>query len=218
MGFAFFSMVITYFLSVYSNLTSRNAFAQGLHHRTKDTDDASVLLASLAEGSELPDARDFLSSMAGFLRQIYQTHRSYPVLRFFHYRDPCYALPRVLLTALDTATLLRSALDEAHYAFVVHSPALDELMAAALSLMHELIPGAMPRQPDAEQVAVWRKRYHEAMARLEDSGLRTRPDSEDGATHYMNLRAEWHWPLYDLAAAMLYEWDAIERMPAGKAD
>ena len=33
-GFAFFSLVITYFLSVYSELTSRNAFAQGLHHLT----------------------------------------------------------------------------------------------------------------------------------------------------------------------------------------
>ena len=36
-GFAFFSMVITYFLSVYSSLTSRNAFAQGLHHLTGKT-------------------------------------------------------------------------------------------------------------------------------------------------------------------------------------
>jgi hypothetical protein len=37
LGFAFFSMVITYFLSVYSSLTSRNAFAQGLHYLTGKT-------------------------------------------------------------------------------------------------------------------------------------------------------------------------------------
>jgi len=39
-GFVTISMVITYFLSVYGNLGSRNAFALGLHHRTGASDDS----------------------------------------------------------------------------------------------------------------------------------------------------------------------------------
>jgi len=113
MGFAFFSMVITYFLSVYSSLSSRNAFAEGLHHLTGKTDDAAELLARLADGDDdLSSARQLLSSKADFLRQMHQTHRSYPVLRHFHHREPYYALPRILLTALDSVALLRSALDK----------------------------------------------------------------------------------------------------------
>ncbi len=78
-GFVTISMVITYFLSVYSSLATRNAFAQGLHHATANTDDAAQLLVMLADGADLPDARSHLGATAASLRQIFQTHRSYPV-------------------------------------------------------------------------------------------------------------------------------------------
>src|SRR4051794_17079420 len=81
-GGAFFGMVITYFLSVYSDLSSRNAFAQGLHHLTGRTGSAAELLARLADGADLETAGRHLSSKAEFLRQIYQTHRFYPILRY----------------------------------------------------------------------------------------------------------------------------------------
>ena len=86
----------------------RNAFAQGLHQLSGNTGDAAELIARLAEGRDLSEDRRHLSEKAGFLRDTHQTHRFYPVLRYFHYREPFYALPRVLLIALDTATLLRS--------------------------------------------------------------------------------------------------------------
>ncbi len=78
-GFVTISMVITYFLSVYSSLATRNAFAQGLHHATANTDDAAQLLVMLADGADLPDARSQLGATTPSLRQIFQTHRSYPV-------------------------------------------------------------------------------------------------------------------------------------------
>ena len=204
-------MVITYFLSVYSSLTSRNAFAQGLHHLTGKTGDAAELLARLADGPDLSEARQHLAFKADFLRQIYQTHRFYPVLRFFHYREPYYALPRILLTALDTATLLRTALDRERYDRVIQSPALADLFEAAMSLMHELTPGVERRPPSAEDAAAWRQRYTAAVARLADAGLQLRPDTDAGADDYVALRTEWDRPVHALAAAMLYEWNAIER-------
>lgn len=214
-GFAFFSMVITYFLSVYSNLTSRNAFAQGLHHLTGNTDDAAELLARIADGSDISAARQHLSSKAGFLREIHQTHRFYPVLRYFHYREPYYALPRILRTSLDTETLMRSALDRERYAREISSPAIGELFQAAISLMHELVPGAQPQQPSADEVAAWRKRYAGAVARLGSAGLQVRDDADAGADDYVALRSEWDSSVRELAAAMLYEWDSIEPQRGG---
>ena len=73
---------------------------------TGNTDDAAELLPRLADGPALPEARQYLSSKADSLRQIDQTHRFYPGLRYFHYREPHYALPRILLTTLDSATPL----------------------------------------------------------------------------------------------------------------
>jgi hypothetical protein len=222
LGFTFFSMVITYFLSVYSNLTSRNAFAQGLHYRTRSTGDAAELLAGLADGSELPDARQHLESMADFLRQIYQTHRFYPVLRYFHYREPYYELPRVLLIVLDAATLLRSGLDQERYAGVIHSSARDELCEAALVLMHELIPDVQSVPPSAEEAAMWRERYTAAVDRLNAAGLHVRTDAAAGADEYVALRTEWHRSVQELAVLMLYEWtdeasavSQIQRAPKG---
>ncbi|HYH33102.1 MAG TPA: potassium channel family protein [Pseudonocardia sp.] len=206
-GFTTFSMVVTYFLSVYSNLPSRNAFAQGLHRRTRGTDDAAVLLASLADGDALP-ATDFLSSAAASLRQIYQSHRSYPVLRYFHYREPEYALPRMLLTALDTAALIRAVLDPQHHARLLRSTALDEFEHAAESLLDELVPpGDRTGRRDAGDAVHWRERARVAGERLADAGLHLRPDPRAAADRYADLRAGWDPRLRALAAAVLYDWD-----------
>lgn len=212
-GFITFTMVISYFLSVYSNLTPRNAFAQGLHDRTRGTDDAAELIAGLAQGSELGDVKQELSSTASFLRRVSQTHRFYPVLRYFHYREPYYSLPRVLLTVLDAATLLKTALDEQHYHEFLRSPAADSVLAAGMSVLDELVPGASAEPPDAEGEKRWRRRYEQACRRLTDEGLAVRPDEADGSTAYVTLRARWDSKVVRLAGSMQHEWDDVQPGP-----
>lgn len=214
-GFLTFSMVISYFLSVYPNLTSRNVFAQGLHNRTGHTGDAAVLLARMADGEKLL-VTDFMSSTAASLRQIYQTHRFYPVLRYFHDRDLHYALPRMLLTALDTATLIRTVLDPERYVGVIRSPALAELMDAANTLLTELTGAARGVDPrDERDAMVWRKRAAAAADRLAAAGLRVRADTDAVTEEYVAMRAAWNPQLQALAAAMLYEWEDLA--PAGSS-
>ena len=209
-GVAFFGMVVTYFLSVYSELTSRNAFAQGLHHLTGQTGCAAELLARLADGQDLAETRQHLSSKAEFLRRIYQTHRFYPVLRYFHYREAYYELPRILLIALDTATLVRCGLDDQRYARPRHAPAIDDLFEAAMCLMHELL-GDLPRQePRSAEAEVWQRHYRDALARLSESGVAVRADADAGAEEYLLLRARWDEPLRRLADLMLCDWQSIE--------
>lgn len=206
-GFAFFSMSIAYFLSVYSSLTGRNAFAQGLHHLSGRTDDAAELLACLADGADLSSVREHLASKAEFVREIYQTHRFYPVLRYFHYTEPFYALPRMLLVMLDTVTLIRSALNQEQYSRLIASPALNDFFETAKVLLEERVPHSKPRPPSQAEQAQWRQRYSAALRRMEAAGIRVRSGAED----YVALRAEWHQPVYDLAKSMLHQWDVIEQ-------
>ena len=102
--------------------------------------------------------RNHLSPKADFLRRIYQTHRFYPILRYFHYREPYYALPRILLLALDTATLVRSTLDREHYRRLLRSPSLDDLFHGAMCSMRELSDNVPPRQTLPAEAEAWRKR------------------------------------------------------------
>lgn len=208
-GAAFFGMAITYFLSVYSELTSRNAFAQGLHYLTGQTGNAAELLARLADGPDLTPAREHLASKAEFLRQIYQTHRFYPVLRHFYYREPYYALPRILLIALDTVTLLHSALDREHYARLLRSPVLDDLYQSAMSVARELSDsGRSEEAPQAEDA--WRRHYQAAVARLAQAELVVRQDREAGTRDYIARRARWEPSVRRVATLVLYEWETIE--------
>ena len=215
-GFAFFSLVITYFLSVYSEITSRNAFAQGLHHLTGKTGNAAELLARLADDPDLSTVKQHLSSKADFLRQMYQTNRFYPVLRYFHYREPCYALPRILLIALDTATLLRSGLDKDRYARLMHSPSLDDLFESAMCLIQELSGNAPQRKSPPAALEAWRKHYHATAARLSQVGVAVRSDLDAGASEYIAARIQWDPSIHVLAEIMLYEWESIEQPPAPK--
>lgn len=217
LGFAYFSMAITYFLSVYSNLTGRNAFALGLHHLTGKTGDAAQLLARLADGGDLASARQHLSSKAAFLRQTYQEHLFYPVLRHFHYREPCYALPRILLIALETSALLRSALDRDGNATIIDSSALDEMHEGALALLGALVPNAEQRSPDPEEVDAWRSRYDEAREVMRAAGIDVRHDADAGRRDYVAQRVRWDAKLHALADVLLYEWDLVtyERQDEG---
>lgn len=210
-GFLTFSMVITYFLSVYSNLPGRNAFAQGLHHRTLGTGDAAVLLASMAHGAEL-HATGILRSTAASLREIYQSHRSYPVLRYFHYRDPEYSLPRMLLTALDTATLIRTVLDPECHAALIRSVAVTELVAAAEDLLGELAPSRVAGVAEREAVE-WRNRIADAAHRLTAAGAHVRADRDAAADAHVAVRASWDPRLRALAAATLYDWAEVAAPP-----
>jgi hypothetical protein len=204
----FFSAVITYFLSVYTSLTSRNAFAEGLHQLTGNSDDAVQALIRLARGGELSEARERLTSAAQMLREVHQAQRFYPVLRYFHYREPYYELPRILFTLLETVTLMRTALDPRSYPAATHSLAADEAYEAAFALMKELVEqaGSEAEGEAGENCAKWRRRYYDAVQTFSVAGLHTRTDTSAGAAEYVRQRGEWDRNLRRLAANMLYEW------------
>jgi hypothetical protein len=209
-GFATVTMAITYFLSVYSALTERKVSAALLHHRSYDTGDAATLLAGQARDGELPGAGDQFDAMAQFVQRALETHVSYPVLRYFHQRRTCYALPRILLLALDSVSLLRTVLDPERYRALIGSPSVAALDVAAGHLLTELVPRSLPGRPTAAEEQCWRQRLCRAAERLQDAGLALRPDLAAAADAYVAQRSRWATPLRTLADAMAYDWSDIE--------
>ena len=138
MGFSYFGMTITYFLSVYSALLTRNAFAERLYQKSCRQNDSAKLIASMAVAGDLKGAREELESSAATLRRIQQAQHFYPVMRYFQYREPHHGLPRVLMTALDTVTLIQTALSQQKYRSLLEASSVDQLRQSAMSLLEDL--------------------------------------------------------------------------------
>lgn len=209
-GFATLTMAITYFLSVYSALTQRKVSAGQLHHRTYGTGQAALLLAGLGRDGELPRAADELTTMGAALQHALETHAAYPVLRYFHQRQVYYSLPRMLLVALETETILRSVLDPAHYRQLLGSPSLAGLRGAADQLLDGLVPQAAPVPAGQQETEQWSRRGVDAWEQLRAAGLHVRADADTAAREYVTLRSQWDSRVRRLADTMVYEWSTME--------
>ncbi|SES48110.1 Ion channel [Pedococcus cremeus] len=212
LGFSVFTMVLTYFLSIYSALVSRKSFAASLHHRTFGSGLPVQLLVGLADDGELSGARHELSKFAEFLTHTSETHRSYPVLRYFHFRHHRYALPRLLLIALDGAALVRCCLDADRYRGLIRSSGTYQLAAAGLETLEELVPRAHPEPADAAAADQWCGRFRHCVDVLRTAGVTVVQDVDRGAAEYVALRERWDAPLRALSDEMLYDWEEIDVM------
>lgn len=212
LGFSTFTLTITYLLSVYSALIGRNTLALSLHHRTAGTADAAELLARLGANGDLSGAQQDISNMARDLMKLLESQHSYPVLLYFHFRETYYTLPRIVLLAMDTATLIRSALNSEKYRSLVRSTAVAELWGGGLQLLVELsnslVSKTRPNMSD-ELERVWRERYYHAVERLREEGIETPTDLEAGAKLYISLRRKWGPYLAVLTDYMAYEWSEV---------
>ncbi len=212
LGFSVFTLTITYLLSVYSALIRRNNFALTLHHRTAGTVDAAELLARFGAGGTLSGIQQDISNMASDLMHLLESQHSYPVLLYFRFRQTYYALPRMLYLSLDTATLIKSALNPEDYRSLVHSTAVAQLWGGTLQLLTEVSGAFLPKgRPNIneQQEQAWRQRYYRAVEKLRTEGIATVSDLEDGANSYIELRRKWQPDLAALSAYMAYEWSEV---------
>ncbi|NHC33393.1 potassium channel family protein [Scytonema millei] len=194
LGFSSFTITITYLLSVYNALITRNTFALSLYHRTDGKGDAAELLARLGASGELSGIQQDLSNMARDLIELLELQHSYPVLIYFRFRETYYTLPRVILLAIDTATLIKSALNAEKYRSLLHSTAVAELWGGSTHILSELSQSILPKHRikcDRQMELVWRKRYYDALERLSAEGIETTTDREAGADLYVALRRKW---------------------------
>ena len=203
-GFMTFTLVISYFVTVYSTLTGRNAFALALQQRSAGTGrGADVVEALWHEGPV--GAAVHLAEIANELRRLVQTHRSYPVLRSFHYRHEYDALPRMLQTCWEVVTLLRTTVDAP-----AGRPELSGSSVAEIAdSVHRLCPPSVDQH--GHRPERWAQDHAVLVGELEERGV---PVRSDGVTAYLNARAAWDPALAALAHRLHQEWPPGSDRPA----
>jgi hypothetical protein len=215
-GTSVISLTLTYLMQIYVALRERNALGLKLHTMSGETGDAAELVAGLFPDGELSGGYNNLSELAGEMASTKEGHHFYPVLFYFRFREPYYSVSRTTLLALDTISLIKSALADDKAAWVKKSAAVQQLWSGSLMLVSTLDETFLGQAPQAESDPVdqkaepWRARYFAALRRLREAGAPLVADEEAGAELYVNLRRRWDPLIATLAPAMAYSMDQID--------
>ncbi len=213
------TLALTYILHVYTGLEARDSLGLELHLLTGETDDAAELLAGLGAHGHLHSSYTELGDIAAQLVATDESYHHYPVLFFFRFEEPYYSVSSIALVALDTVSLIKSGLDDEEYRWLKESAAVTQLRGAAQRLVITLMeaflhgPPAAPAAVDPALAERWRARYHAALRRLEEAGIKTIADPEEGAAAYVALRAKWDYLIANLAPHLGFTMAEID--PAG---
>ena len=216
-GTSVISLTVSYLLQVYTGLRQRNAFGLNLHLATAETGDAAEVIAGIGPHGQFEAGYSDLSDIGTTIGEVKEAHHFYPVLFYFRFRKPYYSVSWVVLVSLDTATLIKSALDEEAYGWFIQSGAVGHLWRASLLLVTTLedtfLPGGVPAQQAPSDPATrerWRRRYVAALRRLRTAGIKTIADEHTGVERYIDLRGRWEQHITTLAPALAYAMDDID--------
>jgi hypothetical protein len=219
-GLSVTSLTVTYLMQVYTAVRSRNTLGLKMHAQSGETDDAAELIARWGPRGRFDGGYNNLSTLADEMAAIKETHHFYPVLFYFRFEDAFYAPSRILLIALDTAALLRTALDPGELGWLQESAALAELERSGILLLRTLTDSfPVHEQPSTDSQRSrdrWRLRYAHALVRLRAAGIPTRADQEAGANDYAQLRGRWEPRIEALAPALGLLMEQVDRAGYGE--
>ena len=218
-GASVISLTLTYLMQVYSALLRRNSFALTLHLLTGETDDAADLICGLGPHGDFTTGATTLADLSTEMAAMKETHHFYPVLFYFRFQETFYSASHMALVALDTVTLIKTALDQKRYAVLQASGSLRQLSNGALKLvltLHRAFlthdpPGRAP--PDDPTRERWSRRYFDALHRFQNAGIAVTSNEQAGLAAYVELRSGWDPVVMALAPAMKHEPAQVD--PAG---
>ncbi len=211
-GFAVFTVTLTYLLSVYNALTRRNSFALSLHHRMAGSPSVVELIIRFKAYGRFEGATSEISGMARELMFLLEAHHAYPILHYFRFQENYYSLARMVLIALDFSTLIKSGLDAKVYDALIESAAIAELESGSLFMLNQIKETLVKSDKshyETTSEADWRRIYYDAICQFKQSGLQTVADIEAGADRYVSLRYRWHSDVAILARYMGHRWQDI---------
>jgi hypothetical protein len=210
-GASVLSLTLTYLMQVYNALLRRNSFALTLYLLSGESDDAAELICGLGPRGDFETGATTLSALAIELAAVKETHHLYPVLFYFRFQEPFYAVSALTATSLDMASLIRTALDEERHGVLKASGSVRQLERSALMLAQTLESNYLPdepqgpRQPDEATLAAWRQRFDHALFKLRRTGISVSSDPDAAFDTYVELRSRWNTDVMALAPAMGYE-------------
>lgn len=217
-GTASISVTITYVLQIYNAVQQRNALGLGLCMMTKGTADPALLLAGLGPQGRFDSGYTVVANLATQLTAVKEAHHLYPLLFFYRPYHPASSIPQIAFIALDTVTLLRTALDDGQYRWLKESAAVENLGGMASMLVKTLegtfLPGAAPDTDDGQAQEghrdAWYARYRAALRQLEQAGIGVQADRDAGAQQYARMRQAWNPDVERLACYMDYDMAVID--------
>jgi hypothetical protein len=213
-GMSVTSLTLTYLMQVYTALRSRNTLGLMVHGQTGETGDAAELIARWGPEGRFDGGYNNLSTLAGQVAAIKETHHFYPVLFYFRFQESFYAASRMLLVILDAAALIRTALDPRELGWLQKSAGLDELERSSALLLRTLTQNFPVHQGSSADGAQSRERgrlrYERALLRLREADIPTRQDPDAGAREYAELRAKWEPDIEAVAPALGYRMEEVD--------
>jgi hypothetical protein len=216
LGMSVISLTVTYLLQVYNALFQRNATGFGMHLASGQTGDAAEIIVGLAPENHAGGGYTNLSEMAAQIAGVKESHHFYPVLFYFRFPDPQYAVSRMALLALDAVSLIKCGLDDHKYAWLKESVALTQLWHGSLDLVTGLGEAFLPEgsgakaQPDHATEERWTRRYHAGLRRFRQAGIQTVADEHEGVSDYIRMRGEWNSHIEALASALGYTSEELD--------
>lgn len=221
-GLSIISLTLSYLVQVYTALQQRNVLGLKVYFLASGTGDAAELITGLGAGGDFSSGYTNLADLAVEMTNVAEAHHFYATLFYFRFHDVRYSVSRISLVALDTVTLIKSALDDERYGWLKETASVAQLWQVSMLLVKKLeatfLPGGVPEAsepPDAQAQERWRRRYAAALPRLRQAGIKTVADEQAGAETYVLLRAGWDRYVAALAPSMAYEMDDVD--PAGSA-
>lgn len=216
LGMSGLSLTLTYLMQIYSALQQRNSVALSLEISSGRNGDAANFLAGLGPQGQFQTGYSTLSNLGDNIAKLKEAHHFYPVLFYFRFEEPYYAVSRITNVALDTATLIRTVLDDTQYRWLRNSGAVEDLWQASMLLLVTLErtflegEGRPCEPPDLETRERWRERFFGAAATLQAAQVPLASDLQRAADAYVTLPSQWSGHIQNLAPSMLYTLDEID--------
>ena len=221
-GTSVISLTLTYLMQVYTALQRRNVLAMDIHFLSACTGDGAELLARLGPQGQFSAGYSHLANLGTEMTQAKEAHHFYPVLFYFRFADPCHSVSRSTLVALDTVSLINSALDDEQYRWLKEAGAVAQLWEASIMVLSTLentfVPDGVPdrdTEPDQQTRGLWGARYRAAVLRLRQAGIQISSDGQAGAEAYISSRRQWDQHVTNLARSMAYSMEEIDAAISG---
>jgi len=190
-GASVLSLVLSYLVQIYAALRERNALALTVDLMTDGTGDAAVMIARLMPDGDPQDATSALGNLVDTLAATKEAHHFYPLLFYFRFGDPRYAVSRFGLVLLDAVTLIDHALDRQRYRRLAASAPVAALRRGT-TLLLETLDAHFPTAGTAAKPGTdsWpmRQSFVAATATLAAAGIAVRPE---GIDDYVERRRCW---------------------------
>jgi hypothetical protein len=211
-GLSLVSLTVTYLMELYGNLHARNALGLRVELFSSQTGDAAEVIAGLGPQGKFEVGNSDLADWAAETSHVRESHHFYPILFYFRFTEPYYSVSRTALVALDTVSLIRSALDDKEYGYLKEAVAIEQLWRANIlqlrTLTKNLVPNANVESPiDTHTRNHWEQRYEAGVKRLKQAGIKT---VLSGAEDYIFLRTQWDRYITLLAPKFAFDMNEID--------